>query len=102
VYTIASLGTMLGYSSLSVSYNLILISPGLLILGISQERIRSLLALSTPMEHTLGSTLLGCIFLLFVCRLGADPVPAAALGLVLLFPILAGILIRGLAYQTKP
>jgi hypothetical protein len=91
MFTLASLGTMIGYSAFSLSYNLILLFPGALILGISQERLRSFLGLSTVERHTLGATLLGCLFLLFACLLRNT----SAVGLAALFPIMTGLLIRG-------
>jgi hypothetical protein len=103
VFATASLGTMIGYSALSVSYDLALLFPGALILAFSQERLRTVLALPWWAKHALGATLLGCLFLLFICRLGdntpayeGDTTPAAAYGIVMLFVILAALCARGL------
>jgi hypothetical protein len=106
VFASASLGTMIGYSALSVSYNLILVLPGALVLAICQARIGASLALPGWAKHALGLALLGCLFLLFIDRLGTrvlkcgvDPggdLPGAAFGLVALFLILAPVLGRAL------
>jgi hypothetical protein len=106
VFAIASLGTMIGYSALSVSYNLILVLPGALVLATCQARISAGLALPAWGKHALGLALLGCLFLLFIDRLGTrvlkcgvDPggdLPGAAFGLVALFLILAPVLGRAL------
>ena len=101
LFAAAALGTMIGYSALSVSYNLILIFPAILVLVASQERLGIDLGLPAWARHALGAALLGCTFLLFVCRLGSDPpgnegnVPAAGYGLVALFPTLAVWVVRG-------
>jgi len=104
LFATVSLGTVLGYSALSVSYNLILILPGTLVLAASQDRVSgALLSLPRWGSHALGALLLGCLFLLFICRLGDDPpgyqgnIPGAAYGLALLYPTLAALLARGLS-----
>jgi Glycosyltransferase family 87 len=103
VFTTASLGTVLGYSPHSVNYNLSLILPGTLILASSQRQLSTILALPSWAGHALGLAVVGCLFLLFICRLGNDPpgydgnIPAAAYGLGILFLILAGLLSRALA-----
>jgi hypothetical protein len=103
VFTTVSLGAMVGYSALSVSYNLILILPGVLVIVACQARIGSWLSLPRWAEHLLGAALLASGFLLFVHRLGDESNPASgtghaasAFGLVGLFFILAPILIRAL------
>jgi len=107
LFAIASLGTMIGYSSFSVSYDLILIYPGTLILALSQNRMASALALPGWARHALGAGLLACLWLLFVCRLGDDPpgydgnIPAAAYGLAGLFVILSALLARGIARRAE-
>ena len=99
----ASLGTMIGYSALSISYNLILVLPGALILVACQQRFRSVLALPRWAEHLLGFALLGSSLLLFSYRIGGkgpptsgSGVPASSFGLVALFAILAVVLSRAL------
>jgi hypothetical protein len=102
IFAAAAIGTMIGYSALSVSYDLILILPALPLLVISQERMAIDLRLPAWAKHGLGTTLLVCAFLLFVGKLGDDPhgdntnIPAAGYGLVLLFPTLATMVVRGL------
>jgi hypothetical protein len=102
------LGTLLGYSALSVSYNLILILPGTLVLAASQDHVcGAFLSLPKWAWHALGAVLLGCLFLLFICRLGDDPpgyegnIPGAAYGLAMLFPILAAIVARGISRRVE-
>ncbi|HXX65798.1 MAG TPA: glycosyltransferase family 87 protein [Polyangiaceae bacterium] len=108
LFAAAALGTMIGYSALSVSYNLILIFPAILVLVASQERLGVDLGLPAWARHVLGAAFLGCAFLLFVCRLGNDPpgnegnIPAAGYGLVTLFPLLAVWVVRGFLRPGLP
>jgi len=103
VFATASLGAMIGYSALSVSYNLVLILPGVLALVMGQARVIDELALPGWARHALGAALLGTSFLLFVHRLGgqgptaaAKGFPATAFGLVALFIVLATVVVRAL------
>ncbi len=103
LFATASLGAIIGYSALSVSYNLVLILPGVLTLVAGQARLTDELALPRWAQHALGAALLGASFLLFVHRLGgASPsasrtgIPATAFGLVALFVVLAAVLGRAL------
>jgi hypothetical protein len=102
VFATASLGTMIGYSSLSVAYNLILVLPGALILTACQRRISALLAVPRWAEHLLGAGMLFCSFLLFVYYLGTETaslrlqsgISAASYGLLALLFTLAVLLGR--------
>jgi len=103
VFATASLGAVIGYSALSVSYNLILILPGVLVLVAGQARVLEDLALPGWVQHALGAWLLGSTFLLFVHRLGGQGptasskgFPAAAFGLIALFGVLAMVVVRAL------
>ena len=102
-FATASLGTMIGYSSLSISYNLVLVLPGVLVLVACQERLRVALALPRRVEHALGAALLVTSLLLFSYRIGGhgapmygEGVPSSAFGLVGLFLILGVVLVRAL------
>jgi hypothetical protein len=108
VFASSALGAMVGYASLSVSYNLILFLPGMLILVACQQRVRSALALPRAAEHALGAALLGSVFLLFSYRLNSEGPPIAGLGaplsafgLVLAFLILAAVSGRALSRSTE-
>jgi hypothetical protein len=108
LFATASLGTMLGYSALSVSYNLILILPGTLVLAACQDHVSAaFLSMRKWTTHALGAALLACLFLLFICRLGDDPpgydgnIPAAAYGIAMLFPILGALVARGLSRRVE-
>jgi len=104
VFATASLATIVGYSALSISYNLVLVLPGVLALVAGQARLSEELALPTWARHALGEGLLGASFLLFVERLGGDEslkdvskgLAAAAFGLVALFVVLAPVMVRAL------
>ena len=104
VFATASLATIVGYSALSISYNLILLLPGVLALVAGQGRLIEELALPAWARHALGAGLLGASFLLFVERLGGDEslkdvtkgLAAAAFGLVALFVVLAPMVARAL------
>ena len=95
VFTTASLGTMMGYSALSVTYNLVLILPGTFIIVASQKRLGALIALPGWARHLLGAALLCVVFTLFTGILGAihgdwsAHIPVTGFGLLLLFLILA-------------
>jgi hypothetical protein len=103
VFATASLATIIGYSALSVSYNLVLVLPGVLALVVGQASLGEELALPDWARHALGAGWLGASFLLFVHRLGgksptasATGFPASAFGLVALFVLLAATLGRAL------
>jgi hypothetical protein len=109
VFAIASLATVLGYSATSVSYNLVLILPGVLALVAGQARLTEELVLPRWAQHALGAGLLGTSFMLFVHRLGGDSptaaktgLPASAFGLVALFVVLATMLGRVLYRPAIP
>ena len=102
-FATAALGMMIGYPSLSISYNLVLVLPGILLLVASQERLRRALAGPNWTEHAIGAALLATSTLLFTFRLGGDGppgdgtgAPSSAFGLVGLFLFLAGVLARAL------
>jgi hypothetical protein len=108
VFGSASLGTMLGYSSLSVAYNLVLVLPGVLVLLASQARLTAMLDLPRWAVHALGAALTLTAFLLFVHRLGAtEPkggvtgFPASAFGLIALFLILGALVGRALTIRPR-
>lgn len=107
VFATASLGTFIGYSAYSVPYNLILILPGTLLLATFQERVSASLALPPWARNGLGAAIVGCLFLLFICRLGNDPpgyvgnIPAAAYGLALLFLIFSVLVARALTLRPE-
>ena len=99
---------MVGYASLSISYNLVLVLPGVLILVACQERIRVALNLSRGLVHLLGAAFLIMSVLLFSYRFGSnDPpseasgVPTSAFGLVMVFLILAAVLVRALRRKGR-
>jgi hypothetical protein len=109
VFAAASLGMVIGYSATSVSYNLVLILPGVLVLVAGQARLTEELVLPGWAQHVLGAGLLGTSFLLFVHRLGGESptaaktgFPATAFGLVALFVVLAMMLGRVLSRPAIP
>jgi len=80
LFACASLTAMLGVSGLSVSYNLILILPGILVLIATQKKLA--VASSLGNEGLLG-LLLGLAGLsLVVLRLNSDTFPIASIGLL--------------------
>jgi hypothetical protein len=90
LFAVASLGTMLGYSSLSNAYNMILVLPGALLLATTQTAWVGRLGLSRRGEHVLGGAILFALVCLFLPRgVGASFSPAG-LGLVVLI-LLAGV-----------
>jgi hypothetical protein len=75
-----ALGTMLGYSALSVAYNLILVTPGAVVLGLTQRhQVRRLMP---RMEAGVGLLFIVLLVALFACRLGSEWVSAAGFGLL--------------------
>lgn len=109
LFATASLGVMIGYPSLSVSYNLVLVLPGVLLLVASQQRLRRALTGPGWMEHALGAALVAISTLLFTFRIGGDGppddgtgAPSSAFGLVGLFLFLAGVLVRALSRRDGP
>jgi hypothetical protein len=106
VFTTASLGTMISYSALSVSYNLILILPGVLVIVACQKRLGDLIALPNWARHLLGAASLCLVFGFWTGKMDIhdrgfyDPFPLTGLGLLLLFVILAPVLIRA-RFQSR-
>jgi hypothetical protein len=93
-----SLLTMIGYSSLSVSYNLILIVPGILLLAGSQDWLANTFAPSALGRHALGAAITLAGYALFLGRWG-DAFPLAGAGLVLLVGLFGGL---GLTMARRP
>ena len=98
-FATAALATVVGYSNLSISYNLITVFPGALVLSLAQRqpsdgRERSWL----PSTHS--ALLLIATLLLFCCRIGGrapgspNGFPASAFGLVLIVLWLAWTTVR--------
>jgi hypothetical protein len=103
----SALGTMVGFSGLSISYNLILVLPGVLVLVACQRQLAHALRLPGWGEQVLGAALLVTSFLLFSYRLRDSGPPisgtglaASAFGLVAMFLILA--VAAGLALTRTP
>jgi hypothetical protein len=100
VFTTASLGTVMGYSALSVMYNLVLIVPGLFIIVACQDRLGKLIGLAGWARALLGAALLGTVYALYAGIWGSIDddwsyhFPLTGFGLALLFLILAPVLIR--------
>jgi hypothetical protein len=106
-FATAALGAVVGYSSLSISYNLILILPGMLILVSAQRRLCLHLAIHRAMHRPLragvGAALAACAVLLFLYRGGGEGPPAsgtgapvAGFGLILLIALLGTFSLRAL------
>ena len=100
-FGVASLGTMIGYSALSVSYNLIMVLPGVVVLVVCQRRLDTATRPAPWFAHPLGAGLLASTFMLFSYRLGGSGPPlngtglaSSAFGLILILVILAVVLAR--------
>jgi len=89
----ASLLAMVGLSSLSVSYNLSLVVPGVLLLATCQDRVVATLRIGRAGGHLLGAVTTACGFMLFLCRWG-HTFPLAGLGLVVLLALLGFLGVR--------
>jgi hypothetical protein len=107
-FAAASLGTMIGYSGLSISYNLIMLLPGVLILVATQDRLGRSIAMPGWAQPVLGLALLSSGFLLFRYRLGGDGIPgygsgapASAFGLVLVIATLFAVCVRAFVSARK-
>jgi hypothetical protein len=99
VFATASLGTMTGYSALSVMYNLILILPGTFAIVACQKRLGTVIELPVWARALLGSALLGTVFALYHGIWGSlgdewsFRFPLTGFGLALLFMTLVPVLI---------
>lgn len=82
LFTTCSLGTMLGYSSLSCTYNIIIVLPGAVLLALSQRPILALAGATRRYETALGLAITVAGFLLFIAKLGSGTFPVGAVGLV--------------------
>jgi hypothetical protein len=102
VFATASLAMMVGVSALSVSYDLILVLPGALLLALAQRPIVEQLGWSPRAANALGVGFAAALFLLFKGRLfgvytglNLYGLPAAGYGLVALVGLLGAISVRG-------
>jgi len=89
----ASLLAMVGLSSLSISYNLSLVVPGVLLLATCQDRVVARMRIGRAGGHLLGAVTTACGFMLFLCRWGPT-FPLAGLGLVVLLATLGLLGVR--------
>jgi hypothetical protein len=98
VFTTAALTLMIGYSSLSVSYNLILVMPGVLILVVCQQALAARVALPRWAGHVVGMALLAIAVLIFLVHSGVQVTSLAlsVYGLVGLLLLLGAVLARAL------
>jgi hypothetical protein len=87
MFCTAALLAPLGISSYSVSYNLILIIPGLVLLAASQDWLASTMALGPVARATLGVTVALASYTLFVGRWGEN-FPLAGVGLLIAMGLL--------------
>ncbi len=103
LFATCAMTTMIGVSTLSVCYDVILMLPGALLVGLAHGRLAGELALSSRAAHALGAALLVTIFLLFVYRIDLGKVhtsrsglPAAGFGLVAWSLVAGAVAIRAL------
>jgi hypothetical protein len=89
LFAVTSLGTMIGYSSLSNAYDIILIMPGALILGVAQTDWIGGLGLGAAGEHLLAGALVLALACLYLPRSVGASFSPASLGLVVLLLIAA-------------
>jgi len=92
IFGTTSLAAVLGYSALSVSYNLILTLPGVVVLAASQDRVAEELRLGPVGRHLLGVATTCTAFALFLGRWGEYPL--SGLGLVMELGLLAVLALR--------
>jgi hypothetical protein len=95
LFATSSLGTVVGVSSLSVSYNLIQVLPGALFLVGSQQYLALALQLRGWQKNLLGVTLLISLCLLFVFRL-AGTIAGSGYGLIGLLGIIGVLAVMAL------
>ena len=100
-FSVSALATVVGFSDESVTYNFVLLTPGLLVLGTTLERWAGPLSAHPALFRMLGVVVAVTWWLCFVHRLGGEGAftgfPATALGLVLvnvLVLMLAGVALR--------
>jgi hypothetical protein len=86
-FATSALLVMLGYSALSISYNLILLLPGVVVLAASQDFIAQELRLDRVGRHVLGVAMTCTAYTLFLGRW--NQFPLSGLGLVMELGILA-------------
>jgi hypothetical protein len=103
LFAVTSLGTMIGYSSLSNAYDMILIMPGALILGVTQTDWIEGLGLGPAAEHLLAGALVLALTCLYLPRsVGASFSPASLGLVVLLLSAAASALIAWRRGVVKP
>jgi len=84
----SALGTVVGFSNQSVTYNFVLVTPGLMVLGLTIDRWAAPFARYRLAYHAIGAMVVVTWWLCFVHRLGWVKgtfigFPATALGLVM-------------------
>lgn len=90
MFATASLLAMVGVSALSVSYDLLLVLPGALVLAAAQDRVADLVGLGRPGRHALGAALAFSGFALCLDRWDRT-FPIAGLGVVGLVGVLGAL-----------
>ena len=88
LFATASLLLMIGVSVASISYNLILVLPGMLLLAVGQDQIVEMLHIGRVGAHVLGAAIVFCGFTLFLDA-WYQRFPLASVGLVGLLVLLA-------------
>jgi hypothetical protein len=81
--TMATLGTMLGISSMTYDYALVLVLPGLMVLALAHDPAQAALGLAPRSRQALAATTLVAIACTWKLRLVSDQLPLGAIGLVL-------------------
>jgi hypothetical protein len=89
MFSTAALVTVIGSSHLSVSYNLALVVPGVVVVAATQDRIVEMFGIGPVGRHLLGAAVTFCGFAVTIVRLGGFPI--AALGDLTLLAIAGGL-----------
>jgi hypothetical protein len=104
-FSVSALGTMLGVSSLSIDYNLILILPGVLVLAFGYQRLfpEEEVKYSSRFKTGTGFALALSVFLLWFPAVHSEHFSTAAVGILGVIGILGAIALLALVLgMSKP
>jgi hypothetical protein len=102
LFAAASLGTLVGFTASSYSYNLILVLPGALVLGLSQAGLARQAALARWSTALLGSGIVAVLIALFLPRLPWTKFPLASVGLAGFLVVAGSLAALGLRSRVRP
>jgi hypothetical protein len=82
LFTMCALGTMLGYSKLSCSYNNIIVIPGMALFAVHQRLLLGFTGAPRRTEWVLGPVIALAVWALLIVKYNSETFPVGAVGLL--------------------